>query len=73
VKLVNGAIPVCHIGCALRRWLVVTGPERGHIWCDDRADQRGLYPLRLHGADRVTFIDWYLDWLRDAHSPQVSR
>jgi SMI1 / KNR4 family (SUKH-1) len=66
VKYVNGAIPICHIGCALRRWLVVTGPERGHIWCDDRADQTGLYPLQLPNADRVTFIDWYLDWLRDA-------
>jgi hypothetical protein len=67
-KYVNGAIPICHIGCALRRWLVLTGTERGHIWCDDRADQGGLYPLRLHNADRVTFIDWYLDWLRDAQA-----
>lgn len=65
-KYVNGAIPICHIGCALRRWLVVTGPERGHIWCDGRADETGLYPLQLPNADRVTFIDWYLDWLRDA-------
>jgi hypothetical protein len=73
VKLVSGAIPICHLGCAYRIWLALTGPERGHIWCDDRADQRGLYPLQLPGADRVTFIDWYLDWLRDAQPRRVSQ
>jgi hypothetical protein len=65
-KLVNGAIPICHVGRALRRWLAITGPERGHDWRHDRGDQTGLYPLRLPDADHVTFIDWYLDWLRDA-------
>jgi hypothetical protein len=67
-KHVNGAIPICHIGCALRRWLVITGPERGRIWCDDRADKQGLYPLQLSNANRVTFLDWYLDWLQDAQA-----
>lgn len=33
-RQVNGAIPICHEGCAIRLWLVVTGPERGHIWRD---------------------------------------
>jgi SMI1 / KNR4 family (SUKH-1) len=67
-KYVNGAMPICHIGCALSRLLVLTGPERSHIWCDDRAGRTGLYPIQLLNADRVTFIDWYLDWLRDAQS-----
>lgn len=31
-ELVNGAIPICHRGCAYRYWLVVTGQERGNIW-----------------------------------------
>jgi hypothetical protein len=31
---VNGAIPICHLGCASRQWLVITGPEAGHVWCD---------------------------------------
>lgn len=62
-KLVDGAVPVCHRGCALRQWLVVTGPEAGNVWCDDRADRRGLYPLALPGTERVTFYEWYRGWL----------
>ncbi|HEY6971910.1 MAG TPA: SMI1/KNR4 family protein, partial [Candidatus Angelobacter sp.] len=31
-KWVNGAIPICHEGCAIRIWLVVTGEEAGHLW-----------------------------------------
>jgi hypothetical protein len=61
--LVNGAIPICHLGCALRQWLVVTGPEAGNVWCDDRADRGGLYPLTAPGKERVTFYQWYRDWL----------
>ena len=41
---VNGAIPICHQGCALRNWLVVTGPEAGNVWEDLRADEGGLVP-----------------------------
>jgi hypothetical protein len=63
---VNGAIPICHLGCALRLWLVVTGPEAGHIWCDDRADYAGLSPLQQGNAQRVSFIEWYCSWLADA-------
>ena len=63
---VNGAIPICHLGCAYRQWLVVTGPEAGHVWCDDRADEKGLYPLEQDGRERVTFLDWYCSWLAEA-------
>lgn len=63
---VDGAIPICHLGCALRQWLVVTGPEAGNVWCDYRADRRGLFPLRLGGRERVTFLQWYRSWLDDA-------
>jgi hypothetical protein len=63
---VNGAIPICHRGCALRQWLVLTGPETGSIWCDDRADYKGFYPLQQHDRKRVTFLDWYRTWLDDA-------
>lgn len=65
-RQVNGAIPICHLGCAYRQWLVITGPEAGHIWCDDRVDYRGLYPLELDDKRRASFIDWYLSWLDDA-------
>lgn len=59
----DGAFPICHRGCALRDWLVVSGPEAGNIWCDDRADYHGLYPFTLPGLQRVTFLQWYRHWL----------
>lgn len=65
---VCGAIPICHLGCARRQWLVVTGPEAGNVWCDDRADYKGLYPLRSDKHDRVTFYEWYRGWLDEAMS-----
>jgi hypothetical protein len=63
---VNGAIPICHMGCAYRQWLIVTGPERGNIWCDDRASYGGLHPLKGDGGTRFSFLDWYCDWLKKA-------
>jgi hypothetical protein len=64
--LVAGAIPICHHGCALRDWLVVTGPEAGQVWHDSRADGRGLRPCEGADGRRQTFMDWYLDWLNGA-------
>jgi hypothetical protein len=61
----NGSIPICTLGCALRFVLIVAGPEAGHVWRDDRADENGLYPLGT-GTDRVSFSDWYLSWLNEA-------
>ncbi len=66
--MVNGAVPICHLGCSLRQWLVVTGPEAGNIWCDDRVDHKGLYPLQQVDAKRVSFIRWYRAWLDEALS-----
>jgi len=57
-----GAICICHRGCAIRDWLVVTGPERGHVWLDDRASDAGLIPREIRG-ERATFAHWYLEWL----------
>ena len=59
----NGALPICHRGCALRVWLVVSGLEVGHVWYDDRADYNGLYPYNLLGQERATFFQWYRSWL----------
>lgn len=66
--LVDGAIPICHIGCALRIWLVLTGPEFGNLWFDKRADYEGLMPVtgRVAGLTRVKFLDWYEEWLADS-------
>jgi hypothetical protein len=63
----RGALCLCHIGCALRKWLVLTGPQRGTIWNDDRADDADLTPLLLDG-EAATFDRWYLLWLEDAET-----
>ena len=60
---INGAIPICHQGCALRQWLVVSGPEIGHVWNDFRADEDGITPVMLPGLPRVSFLQWYRAWL----------
>lgn len=62
----DGAIPICHRGCELRQWLIVSGPEAGNVWDDDRADHNGLSPLSKKGYDRITFLQWYRDWLDGA-------
>ncbi|HKV94942.1 MAG TPA: SMI1/KNR4 family protein [Candidatus Angelobacter sp.] len=63
--LMNGAIPVCHLGCALRVWLAVSGAEAGNLWYDYRADYRGLLPVALKGGSRATFTSWYSEWLEE--------
>jgi hypothetical protein len=63
---VNGAVPICHRGCALRQWLVVTGPEAGNVWDDHRTDHGGLKPVQQPGRERVTFLPWYRAWLDEA-------
>ncbi|MEU6275715.1 SMI1/KNR4 family protein [Streptomyces populi] len=61
-----GAVVLCHLGCAYRQWLIVSGPERGRIWCDDRVDERDLEPLLGPDQEPVTFSRWYRDWLAEA-------
>lgn len=62
-SIMNGAIPICHAGCALRIWLVVTGPEAGHLWFDKRADLGGVMPLSSDVGLPLTFDAWYEEWL----------
>lgn len=62
----DGAIPICHLGCALRHWLVITGPEAGNVWADDRADRGGLSPIINSERGRTTFFEWYRAWLDEA-------
>lgn len=63
--LVNGAVPICHFGCALRQWLVIHGDHRGFVWTDYRVDNAGLSTLKSTTDDTMTFTDWYLAWLDD--------
>ncbi len=62
-SLANGAIPVCHTGCALRIWLVVTGRQVGNLWYDRRAELGGVMPLTLDDGTPLTFGAWYQEWL----------
>jgi len=62
----NGAIPIADLGCAHGHWLVVTGPEAGNVWCDHRSERSGIFPLTAEGRARVTFLEWYSDWLETA-------
>jgi hypothetical protein len=54
---VDGAIPICHMGCAIYIYLVTTGAETGNVWMDDRSSDGGWQPLRL------TFLQWYDAWI----------
>jgi hypothetical protein len=64
-ELLDGAVPLSSEGCNLFSWLIVTGPERGRVWRDLRADYDGIVPAQSAGRDRLTFRDWYDDWLDD--------
>lgn len=66
-----GAVVLCHLGCAQREWLVLSGPERGHIWADHRADEDGtdLVPRLDASGEPPTFARWYLDWLEAVEHP----
>ena len=64
--IMNGAIPICHLGCALRQWLAINGEQRGFVWNDFRADYRGLSPVLGGSGEAVSFTDWYMGWLNDS-------
>jgi hypothetical protein len=59
----NGAILICHKGCALRQWLVINGEQRGFVWNDHRADNEGIAPVLDQTGNPITFADWYMEWL----------
>ena len=62
-ELMNGALPICHEGCALRIWLLLTGEQAGKLWEDRRSEYKGLRPVLLAGGSAATFSEWYCEWL----------
>jgi hypothetical protein len=72
-SLVNGAIPICHEGCAQRILLVVTGTQTGYLWEDRRSEYGGLRPLRLADGSPATFMGWYDAWLNDCLNSAKNR
>jgi len=65
-SLMKGAIPICHEGCALRIWLVLSGELAGYLWHDGRSDYTGIKPLLLADGSPATFSHWYGEWLENA-------
>lgn len=65
-EIMNGAIPICHLGCALRQWLVVNGEQKGFVWNDSRVDNGGISPVRNTSGSQTTFSDWYMSWLEES-------
>lgn len=74
----QGTLRLAHEGCGYYRILVVSGTERGHVWRDERAGSGGIMPepyqpgpyrtdgfslIPSDGAARMTFLEWYEDWL----------
>ncbi|MFJ9854431.1 SMI1/KNR4 family protein [Streptomyces sp. NPDC101150] len=67
-----GAVVISHIGCAARRWLILSGPERGRIWSDNRVDDEDLAPLLDERGEPMTFTRWYLAWLDESERQVLS-
>lgn len=57
--LICGAMRVTNTGCEGYHLLVVSGPEAGNMWHDDRAcDGKGIYPLKTLNGNTLTFEEY---------------
>ncbi|MFB9544377.1 SMI1/KNR4 family protein [Micromonospora sagamiensis] len=65
-----GLLYLCHLGCALREALVVSGPARGQMWADDSADGGGFRPLHDADGTPLGFARWYRRWLERTVPPR---
>jgi hypothetical protein len=69
-----GALPVAHFGCGAFALLIVTGEQRGQMWCVDM----GYCPIYDGVAGtpgprgQFDFLTWYEDWLARSFQ-QLSR
>jgi hypothetical protein len=54
----DGFIPVSHQGCGVYDVIVVTGEQRGRMWC---CDMRWFLCRSERG--QMGFLDWYQAWL----------
>ncbi|MDX2526816.1 SMI1/KNR4 family protein [Streptomyces europaeiscabiei] len=66
-RCTSGALKLGHEGCGYCAWLVLSGPERGGMWMDDRPGDGEFRPLGPPRA-RVGFADWYLHWVEGAEA-----
>jgi hypothetical protein len=58
-----GSLFIHHYGCAVYDLLVITGPERGNVWRDARADRKGIFPLPGAMQGRLWFGAWFMQLL----------
>jgi len=63
-----GLLYLCHLGCAYREALVVSGPTRGQMWADDTASDGGFRPLRESDGSPTGYASWYRQWLQKAEN-----
>jgi hypothetical protein len=64
---IQGALRICHEGCGMYLLLVMTGSERGHIWMDDRASDRGIFSHNpLTGSSQTGYLTWFEAWLDES-------
>ncbi|GIE76605.1 hypothetical protein Aph02nite_25550 [Actinoplanes philippinensis] len=68
-----GLLYLCHLGCAYREALVISGPARGQMWADDTAGDGGLRPLREPDGSPTGFATWYRGWLKQAEEQARAR
>jgi hypothetical protein len=66
-EITCGAMPIASLGGGTQALLVVSGPQRGKIWIDDRVHENGLAP-----DDDLDFDGWYSAWLQSAEQVVLS-
>ncbi|MEH0577142.1 SMI1/KNR4 family protein [Streptomyces sp. B21-108] len=59
----SGAVCLSHEGGGSFHWLVVSGPQGGQVWLDDRPGDGRFRPL-----GEVGFAEWYLDWVEKSEA-----
>lgn len=62
----SGFLSLAHHGCGVVDVIVVTGQQRGKIWCCDMAWR----PYERAGV-QFGFLDWYEDWLDSNLTPRA--
>ena len=64
---------LCHLGCAYRETLVISGPARGQMWADDPTTDAGCRPLADDDGTPLGFTRWYRRWLDNSEAPLSRR
>ncbi|MFE9580959.1 SMI1/KNR4 family protein [Nocardia sp. NPDC006044] len=68
-----GLLYLCHLGCAQREALVVSGKSRGRMWADSTAEDCGFEPLVDDAGTELGFTQWYRRWLDRSEAELTDR